>query len=211
MAIRISLVEDNRELREGLTQLIGAEPSCTLVGAYGRCEDLLADLQRTRPEVVVLDIGLPGMSGIEAVGQIKSLAPRTEILMLTVYEDEENIFEAIRSGASGYLLKKTLPAKLMEAIREIHSGGAPMSASIARKVLAAFKPNAGAKRPDEALSVREREILSALVAGKSYKMIADTCFISIDTVRSHIKNIYEKLHVHSKSEAVAAALRNRLL
>ncbi|HXX65196.1 MAG TPA: response regulator transcription factor [Bacteroidota bacterium] len=211
MSIRVSLVEDNSELREGLTQLISAEPSCTLVGAYGRCEDLLASLTSDRPDVVVLDIGLPGMSGVEAVGRIKSLAVQTEILMLTVYDDEENIFEAIRSGASGYLLKKTLPGKLLEAIREIHSGGVPMSASIARKVLAAFKIEPTGRRPEEALSVREREVLSALVAGKSYKMIADDCFISIDTVRSHIKNIYEKLHVHSKSEAVAAALKSRIV
>jgi len=211
MPIRVAVVEDNAELREGLARLIDGGSSTACAGVYGRCDELLAALPVIRPDVVVMDIGLPGMSGIEGVSKIKSLAPGTEIVMVTVYEDEENIFQAIRAGASGYLLKKTLPGGLLDAIAEIHSGGAPMTASIARKVLAAFQGNAPSSASDSTLSLREREILSALVNGQSYKMIADSCFISIDTVRSHIKSIYGKLQVHSKAEAVAAALKNRLV
>ncbi|HMK39555.1 MAG TPA: response regulator transcription factor [Bacteroidota bacterium] len=211
MRIRVAVVEDNAELREGLARLIDGGSSTACAGVYGRCDELLAVLPVVRPDVVVMDIGLPGMSGIEGVSKIKSLAPETEIVMVTVYEDEENIFQAIRAGASGYLLKKTLPGGLLDAIAEIYAGGAPMTASIARKVLAAFQGNAPSPASDSTLSLREREILSALVNGQSYKMIADSCFISIDTVRSHIKSIYGKLQVHSKAEAVAAALKNRLV
>jgi DNA-binding NarL/FixJ family response regulator len=211
MKINVAVVEDNVELREGLVRLINGGGGTLCAGAYGRCDDLIAALPAIRPDVVVMDIGLPGMSGIDGIGKIKSIAPATEILMVTVYEDEENIFKAIRAGASGYLLKKTLPGGLLEAIAEIYAGGAPMTASIARKVLAAFKGNAPSSAPDSSLSLREREILSALVNGQSYKMIADSCYISIDTVRSHIKSIYGKLQVHSKSEAVASALKNRLV
>lgn len=211
MPIRVAVVEDNAELREGLARLIDGGSSTACVGVYGRCDEMLAALPGVRPDVVVMDIGLPGISGIEGVAKIKAVAPATEILMVTVYEDEENIFQAIRAGASGYLLKKTLPGRLVNAITEIHEGGAPMTASIARKVLAAFKGNPPSSPAGSALSLREKEILSALVNGYSYKMIADSCFISIDTVRSHIKSIYGKLRVHSKSEAVAAALKNRLV
>jgi DNA-binding NarL/FixJ family response regulator len=208
MPIRVAIVEDNAELREGLARLIDAGGQTVCAGAYGRCDELLGAFPGIRPDVVVMDIGLPGMSGIDGVARIKSIAPTTEIIMVTVYEDEENIFQAVRAGASGYLLKKTLPGGLLDAITEIHGGGAPMTASIARKVLAAFK---GRATPESSLSLRERQILSALVNGQSYKMIADSCCISIDTVRSHIKSIYGKLQVHSKSEAVAAALKNRLV
>ena len=211
MPIRVAVVEDNAELREGLARLIDGGNSTGCVGTYGRCDELLAALPGIRPDVVVMDIGLPGMSGIEGVTRIKSVAPDIEILMVTVYEDEENISQAIRAGASGYLLKKTLPGRLLDAIAEIHAGGAPMTASVARKVLAAFKGNPPSSPPESSLSLREKEILSALVNGQSYKMIADSCFISIDTVRSHIKSIYGKLRVHSKSEAVATALKNRLV
>jgi DNA-binding NarL/FixJ family response regulator len=211
MPIRVAIVEDNAELREGLARLIDGGSSTVCVGVYGRCDEMLAALPGIRPDVVVMDIGLPGMSGIDGVAKIKSASPATEIVMVTVYEDEENIYQAIRAGASGYLLKKTLPGGLIDAIAEIHAGGAPMTASIARKVLGAFKGNTPSSPPESSLSLREREILSALVNGQSYKMIADSCFISIDTVRSHIKSIYGKLQVHSKSEAVATALKNRLV
>jgi DNA-binding NarL/FixJ family response regulator len=212
MQIKVAVVEDNAELREGLARLIDGGRSTVCAGVYGRCDDLLAALPGIRPDVIIMDIGLPGMSGIDGVRKIKSIAPATEIVMVTVYEDEETIFQAIRAGASGYLLKKTLPGGLLSAIAEIHAGGAPMTASIARKVLAAFKAStSSAPGAESALSLREQEILSALVNGQSYKMIADSCLISIDTVRSHIKSIYGKLQVHSKSEAVAAALKNRLV
>lgn len=211
MTIKVSIVEDNAELREGLAPLVDAGPSSMCVGVHGRCEALLSDIARTRPDVVLMDIGLPGMSGIDGVAKAKALSPATEILMLTVYEDEKNIFDAIRAGASGYLLKKTLPGRVLAAIDEIHTGGVPMTPSIARKVLGSFAIGASGKPTGTDLTAREREILSALVGGQSYKMIADSCFISIDTVRSHIKSIYEKLRVHSKSEAVVSALKNRIV
>lgn len=158
-----------------------------------------------------MDIGMPGMSGIEGVRLLKSVFPQVDVIMQTVYEDDERIFQSIIAGASGYLLKKTPPAKILEAIKDIREGGAPMSASIARKVLTMFQSPSPLKSSEYDLSEREKEVLGGLVKGLSYKMIADQCFISIDTVRSHIKNIYEKLHVHSKGEAVAKAMRNRLV
>ncbi len=212
MAIRVAIVEDNRELRESLARLVNGNASPAIcVGTYGRCEELLGDVTRTRPEVVLMDIGLPGVSGIEGAGFLKALSPQIEILMLTVYEDEETIFDAIRAGAGGYLLKKNIPDRLFDAINDIHRGGVPMSSAVARKVLSAFVPEKGKHDASHQLSGREREILSALVNGRSYKMVAADLDISIDTVRSHIKSIYEKLHVHSKSEAVATALKKRLL
>jgi DNA-binding NarL/FixJ family response regulator len=212
MAIRVAVVEDNRDLRESLVRLINGNLSpAVCVGAFPRCEGLIEAVSRIRPEVVVMDVGLPGVSGIEGARKLRQLSPETEVLMLTVHEDEETIFEAIRAGASGYLLKKNIIERLFDAIREIHCGGVPMSSAVARKVLSAFAPRRGKPGATIQLSGREREILSALVNGQSYKMVADGLGISIDTVRTHIKSIYEKLHVHSKSEAVATALKNRLL
>ena len=212
MTIRVAIVEDNRDLRESIVRMLSNATAPTVcVGAFMRCEDLFKELSRIRPDVVVMDIGLPGMSGIQGAGQLKRQAPNTEILMLTVYEDEESIFDAIRAGASGYLLKKHLASRLLDALRDIHQGGAPMSSPVARKVLSAFLTPNRKPEPGQQLTGREREILSGLVNGQSYKMVADELDISIDTVRSHIKSIYDKLHVHSKTEAVATALKSRLI
>jgi DNA-binding NarL/FixJ family response regulator len=211
MSIKVVIVEDNHELREGLSQLVNGTPGYKCVGAFANCDSLLERIGRSMPDVVLMDIGLPGTSGIEGVKMVKSRFPQIELLMLTVYEDERKIFDSICAGASGYLLKKTPPAKILEAIREIHNGGAPMTAKVARKVLDMFQQNAPAANTEYQLSEREREVLAALVKGLSYKMIAGQCYISVDTVRSHIKNIYEKLHVHSKSEAVVKALRSKLV
>lgn len=209
--ITVAVVEDNTDLREGLTQLIQGTPGYSCVGSFSSCDQLLSGLESLKPNVVLMDIGLPGMSGIEGVQRVKARQPGTEVLMLTVFEDEKKIFDSICAGASGYLLKKTQPARILEAIHEIHEGGAPMTAKIARKVLTAFQSAMPSLPPDVQLSEREKEVLSGLVKGLSYKMIADQCSISIDTVRSHIRHIYEKLHVNSKVQAVTLAMKNRLV
>lgn len=209
--ITVAVVEDNPDLRDGLAQLIQGASGYKCVGEFFSCDQLLRGLDRVKPDVVLMDIGLPGMSGIEGVRQLKALRPETEVLMLTVFEDDKKIFDSICAGASGYLLKKTQPAKILEAIQEIHEGGSPMTASIARKVLGAFQSTAPNPSHYAELSDREKEVLAALVKGLSYKMIAAQCSISIDTVRSHIRHIYEKLHINSKGEAINIVLQNRLI
>ena len=207
--IQVAIVEDNNDLREGLAQLIQGTPGYRCVGSYGDCEDFLGSVEKVRPGVVLMDIGLPGMSGIEGVQKMKARFPDIEVLMLTVFEDDKRIFDSLCAGASGYLLKKTAPAKILEAIQEIHEGGAPMSAKIARRVLQMFQ---SAPRPNSAtaqLTDREQQVLASLVKGMSYKMIASAHSISIDTVRSHVRHIYEKLHVNSKAQAITLAMRNR--
>jgi DNA-binding NarL/FixJ family response regulator len=211
MNIRVAIVEDNRELREGLAELMDSSGLATSAGAYASCDELFLGVERARPDVVLMDIGLPGMSGIEGVRLLAERYPGIRVLMLTVYDDEERVFESIKAGACGYLLKKTEPGRIVEAVRDLFAGGAPMTPRIARKVLEAFRHGHGPHADEFGLSERERQILNELVKGSSYKMIADTCYISIDTVRSHLRHIYEKLHVHSKSEAVARALKSRIL
>jgi DNA-binding NarL/FixJ family response regulator len=208
--IKVVIIEDNEKFRNGLIQLIDGTPGYTCVGAFGDCEKALPELRDLLPDVILMDIGLPGMSGIEGVKTIKACFPEIEILMLTIYEDDAKVFESLYAGASGYLLKKTPPAKILEAISEITSGGAPMSPKIARKVLDVFHKENASGEIDH-LSAREKEILSLLVDGLSYKAIGDRLFISPHTVRTHLKNIYEKLHVHSKSEAAVKAVKQRLL
>jgi len=208
--ITVVIIEDNEKFRNGLIQLINGTPGYSCVGAFADCEKALPEIQNLLPDVVLMDIGLPGMSGIEGVKAIKACFPEIEILMLTIYEDDDKVFQSLYAGASGYLLKKTPPAKILEAIREIHSGGAPMSAKIARKVLNVFHKETPADEANQ-LSAREKEILQLLVEGLSHKAIAKRLFISPHTVRTHLKNIYEKLHVHSKSEAAVKALKHRLL
>lgn len=212
--ISVAIVEDNSELRDGLTQLLMATRGFAVAGAYASCEQFLNDMALPTcrmPDVVVLDIGLPGMSGVEGIREITSLVPGANILMYTVFEDDRNIFASICAGAVGYLLKKTPPAKLLKAIRETYEGGSPMSASVARKVLAQFQAFATPPPPDYGLTQRESDILSGLVQGLSYKMIGDQYSISIDTVRSHIRHIYDKLHINSKGQAISLALKNHLL
>lgn len=214
---RLILYEDNAGLRDSLGQFLAGAPGLELVGAFGSCEHAGTDARRLLPDVVLMDIDMPGCSGIEGLRRVKTAAPATNVVMLTVFEDNDRVFDAICAGADGYLLKKTPPARLLEAIAEVRAGGAPMTPAVARQVLRLFPRPGAALRPREAapesaayLSAREQEILGLLVEGYSYKMIASQCFISLDTVRSHIKKIYEKLHVRSGPEAVSKALREGL-
>ncbi len=210
--IHVIITEDNDTIREGLALLINASDGLKCSATYATCEDMLADYKSHQVDVFLQDIGLPGMNGIECVRLLRKELPEALILMLTVYEDEENIFNALKAGASGYLLKKTAPAQLIEAIKDAYKGGSPMSANIARKVVRFFQSGSGAQKNDMYnLSRREVEILSGLAAGNSYKMLADKLFISIHTVRSHIRNIYKKLQVHNQSEAVSRAYKNGII
>jgi len=212
MKIKVTIFEDNHSLRNGLFQLIDGSEGYTCVGAYPDCSDLIKNIESTKPDVVLMDIEMPGISGIEGVRMLKEKYPDMKILMQTIFEENEKIFQSILHGASGYILKNTPASRILEAIKETFEGGAPMSPSIASKVLKMVQqPNGNIKHENFNLSEREKEILSCLVKGMSYKLIADSCFISIDTVRGHIRNIYEKLHVHSKSEAVAKAIKGRIV
>lgn len=214
--IKIVVYEDNPDLREGLSVLLKGSMGFELIGAFVNCEKVAEQMQELKPDVVLMDIDMPIANGIKGLKTIKQISPAINVLMFTVFEDNEYIFEAICSGAVGYLLKRTPPARLLEAIYDAHHGGAPMTSSIARKVLQMLpsQQNSMVKLPydnSHNLTERETEILSLLVKGNSYKMIADKCGISMDTVRSHIKKIYEKLHVHSQTEAVAKAIHERIV
>ena len=213
MSIKVTIFEDNNSLRQSLYQLINGSDGFKCVGAFEDCLDLLKNIEATKPDVVLMDIEMPGINGIEAVGILKEKYPDIKILMQTIFEDNEKIFQSILAGASGYILKNTSPSRFLDFIKETYEGGAPMSPSVATKVLKmmAEQSSSSAKTESFNLSDREKEILSCLVKGMSYKLIADACFISIDTVRGHIRNIYEKLHVHSKGEAVAKAITNRIV
>jgi DNA-binding NarL/FixJ family response regulator len=211
MEIKVAIFEDNQLLRESLQQLINNAEGMACSGAFPDANKLLRNMQMANPDVVMMDINMPGISGIEAVQVIKEKFPQVHILMQTVFEDNDKIFAAICAGASGYMLKKTSPLKMIEAIRETYLGGAPMTASVAVKVLQMFRQQIIEKTEFIDLSEREKEILAQLVKGKSYKTIASDCFISIDTVSTHVRHIYEKLHVHSKSEAVAKAINQKLI
>ena len=209
--LAVALVEDQRSLREGLARLVDGTPGYRVVGSYESMEAALDGLTAARPEVMLLDIELPGMSGIDGVRELKVRMPEVLVLMLTVFGDDDRVFEAICNGASGYLLKDTPPARLLEAIRELAAGGAPMSPEIARKVVRMFQRVAPPRDTPGGLSPRELQILRLLADGHSYKTAAAELTISPDTVRFHIRHIYEKLHVHSKSEAVLKAFRTGLL
>lgn len=204
--IQVALVEDDGEIRQLLTLLINGSPGYSCKHAFGDCETAIPTLLKTRPDVVLMDIGLPGISGIEGLRRLKEKLPATDFIMLTVQEDDDALFASLCAGASGYLLKDTPPVALLQAIAEARAGGAPMSASIARRVLGSFR--APSTSP---LSVREKEVLQRLCEGENYKTIAVALFISGETVRAHIKNIYEKLQVHSRAEAVRKALQERLI
>jgi len=212
MNIRVTIFEDNNSLRIGLYQLINGSEGFQCVGAFEDCLNLIKNIEDTRPDVVLMDIEMPGINGIEAVSMLRERYPSLRILMQTIFEDNEKIFNSILAGASGYILKNTSPSRFLEFIKETYEGGAPMSPSVATKVLKMMaEQSTSAKTETSNLSDREKEILACLVKGMSYKLIADACFISIDTVRGHIRNIYEKLHVHSKGEAVAKAIRSRIV
>lgn len=210
--IRVALYEDNTAMRESLSKLIEVFPEFNLVGAFPNALNILSDIEAHIPDVIVMDIDMPGVSGIEAVQKVHQNHPEIKIMMQTVFEEEDKIFRSICAGAIGYILKKTKPLDMLEAIREASRGGAPMTPVIANKVLKLFR-HYSPPLSDEKINLSEKEkiILGALTEGKSYKMIAESCSISIDTVRFHIKNIYEKLQVHSMTEAVSKALRERLI
>jgi len=209
--IKLAIIEDQKQTREGLVALVGGTSGFRVVGAFASMEEALRKLEWDPPDIVLLDIGLPGMSGLEGVSRLKTRFPALQILMLTVYDDNEHIFQAICSGASGYLLKDTPPVRLIEAIRELAHGGAPMSPDVARRVVTVFQQTARPKNADQDLSPRELQVLKLLTDGHSYKTAAADLSLSEDTIRFHIRNIYEKLHVHSKSEAVVKAIRSGIL
>ena len=204
--ITITIVEDDEEIRESLAYLINATTGFKCISTYQDCESAIERITDDLPDVVLMDIGLPGMSGIDGIKVIKSKLPDIDIIVLTIHENDEYVFDALCAGASGYLIKETQPAKILDAILEVRSGGAPMSTQIARMVIGSFRV-----KPSANLTSRETEVLSKLCDSKSYRMIAESLFISEETVRRHIKNIYKKLEVHSKSEAVAKAIREKLI
>ena len=206
MRIRVSIVEDNRGTRESLTELLGRAPSLRFVTAHPSGEDALKQIPVDPPDVVLMDINLPKMNGIECVAQLKQQLPKTQVLMLTTYEESDLIFDSLRRGASGYLLKNTLPADLVSAIEQVHAGGAPMSMQIARKVVNHFQQIKKPQSDMEQLTKRESEILALLAKGFLYKEIADQLGISLSTVRAHLHTVYEKLHVQSRTEAVVKYL-----
>lgn len=202
LMINVSIVEDDTKLRATLMRYLESQPGLSCASAYGNAEVALAAIPKVRPHVVLMDINLPGMSGIECVARLRQAMPGVKIIMLTVFEESEQVFKALSAGAFGYLVKSTRPAKIIEAIREVHAGGSPMSGNIARKVVQSFQNQAPASSETDALSSRELEVLQALSKGHTYKQIAADLGISLGTVRTYIQRIYEKLHVHSHAEAV---------
>jgi len=209
--VRVVLIEDLREVREGLTVLINGTPGFHCTGSHRTMEEALARLHRTPCDMVLTDIGLPGMSGIEGIRILHERLPDLPILALTVYNDDDKVFQALCAGASGYLLKNTPPARLLESIREVLDGGAPMSPEVARRVIRLFRDFRPPDHADYQLTAQETELLKLLVEGHHAKTAAKELGISINTVFFHLKNIYAKLQVHSKTEAVAKALRERLV
>jgi len=207
MTINVSIVEDDSRIRESLAVLINGSQNFRCISAYPTAEEALEELALKKPDVVLMDVNLPNMSGIECVRQLKALMPKVQILMLTMYEDDDLVFQALMAGASGYLVKRTSPAELLAAIEEVHSGASPMSGKIARTVVEYFHKLHRAAPEQEHLSRREQEVLELLAKGYRYKEIADALSIGFETVRSHLKNIYDKLHVRSRTEAVVKFLR----
>jgi len=207
MLITVSIVEDNDQLRGTLARVISRAEGFRCVSHYPTAEAALEALPRERPDVVLMDINLPGINGVECVRRLKQLAPNISVVMLTVYEDTDNIFNALAAGAAGYLLKRTKSAELLEAIREVHRGGSPMTTHIARKVVQSFQKAGPSPQPTENLSQREQEVLDCLSHGFLYKEIAEKLGISYETVHTYIRRIYEKLQVRTRTEAVAKFLR----
>jgi len=206
------LFDDNYNLREGISFLLSNTPEIEFIGAYCNCNNLESLIVKEQPDVVLMDIEMPGRTGIEGVKIIKALRKETLVIMLTVFDDDENIFCSIQIGASGYLLKKSSPAEIVQAIFDAYKGGSPMTPNVARRVLSFFQKEQTLSAVEKYhLSQRELDIVESLVEGFGYKMIAAKNFIAIDTVRSHIRHIYEKLQVHSKSEAVAKAIHEKIV
>ena len=207
MAITVSIVEDNEQLRATLARVINRAEGFRCLSQYPDAEAAVEALPRDHPDVVLMDINLPGMNGVECVRRLKQLAPDSLVIMLTVYEDTENIFNALAAGASGYLLKRTPRAEVLDAIREVHRGGSPMTTHIARKVVQSFQQTGVSTQQTESLSPREQEVLDCLSKGFLYKEIADKLGIGYETVHTYIRRIYEKLQVRTRTEAVAKFLR----
>jgi DNA-binding NarL/FixJ family response regulator len=207
MQIKVAIVDDDEGIRNSLSILLKRASGYKLVGEYANAESALKEIPQVQPDVVLMDINLPGMKGYDCVRQLKEARPAIQFLMLTVYEDSDSLFKSLRAGASGYLLKRTASARLLEAVRDVFDGGAPMSPQLARRVVQFFSrpasPDSGLAR----LTPAEREFLDQLAKGYAYKEIADRMTISIDTVRSYVRTVYEKLHVHSRTEAVVKYLR----
>jgi len=210
-ALKVALIEDQPTIREGLQTLIDGTAGYHCSGSFGSMEEALDLIVDAIPDIVLVDIGLPRMSGIEGIRVLRQKYPDLPALVLTVYDDDKRIFDAICAGACGYLLKKTPPARLMESLKETVDGGAPMSPEVARRVIALFREVRPPESADYRLSPHEIRLLKLLVEGHNYKTAASELKVSVNTIRFHIRSIYEKLHVHSKSEAVAKALRERLL
>jgi DNA-binding NarL/FixJ family response regulator len=201
MPINVAIVEDTDQIREGLRVLVGGSPGFLCTGAWRTAEEALRALPGSGTDVVLMDIQLPGQSGIECTRQLRQLLPSAQVVMLSIFDDDEKIYNSLVSGATGYILKNTPPAELLEAIRTVHGGGSPMSDRIARRVVEAFRTMGAAPSDTENLSEREMEILSLIAKGYRDKEIADKVFLSPDTVRTHVRNIYRKLHVRSRTQA----------
>jgi DNA-binding NarL/FixJ family response regulator len=209
--IKTAIIEDIRDIREGLATLINFTDGFTCTGSYRSMEDAMRNIKSNVPDVLLSDIGLPGMDGIEGIGILKQQYPEMTILMLTVYDDDERIFDAICAGASGYLLKRTPPARILENIREAVSGGAPMSPEVAARVIRLFRDVRPPERVDYDLTPHETRLLKLLVDGHNYTTAAEELNVSYNTIKFHMRHIYEKMQVHSKSEAVSLALKNRVV
>jgi DNA-binding NarL/FixJ family response regulator len=207
MQIKVAIVDDDEGIRTSLAALIRRAPALRLSGDYGNAESALQEIPRRPPDVVLMDINLPGMNGVECVRQLKNSLPSVQVLMLTVYEDSDSLFNSLKAGASGYLLKRTASAKLIDAIRDVHTGGSPMTPQLARRVVQYFSKPSESDSQVSNLTPGERDFLDQLAKGYAYKEIADRMNISIDTVRSYVRTVYEKLHVHSRTEAVVKYLR----
>jgi DNA-binding NarL/FixJ family response regulator len=202
MPIRVAIVEDNEKVRDGLEVLINASLEFTCVSTCETAEEAIRHMPGKSPDIVLMDIGLPGMSGIQCVEELKKRMPALQVMMLTVYEDDEKIFNSLVAGATGYILKNTMPTELFDAILDLHRGGSPMSSPIARRVVQAFSQMGKSSKELENLSERENEILTLVAKGFRDREVAEKYFISIETVRKHLRNIYQKLHVRSRTEAV---------
>ena len=206
MSISVSIVEDNPQVRGSLAKLIDGAPGFRCLSRHGSAEEALLEIPKVRPEVVLMDINLPGMNGVECVRRLKPQVPGAQMIMLTVYQNTEHIFNALAAGATGYMLKQTPPAELLEAIKEVYAGGSPMSSHIARKIVQSFQQPVAVSAEAQSLSPREAEVLDLLAKGYLYKEIADQMKVTYATVHTHIRHVYEKLHVRSRTEAVAKHL-----
>jgi len=209
--IKIAIIEDRREIRDGLAMLIGGTDGFACAGKYGSMEEAIPRIGNCLPDLVLCDIGLPGMNGIEGIRHLKTKYPELMLVMLTIYDDDERIFDALCAGANGYLLKKTPPARLLESLRDAAAGGAPISPEVAGKVIRLFRDVRPPERAEYNLTPHETRILKMLVDGHNYKTAAAELNVTVHTVSFHLRSIYDKLQVHSKSEAVAKALQNRLV